>query len=128
MINMSNLTVEPAADIGKELKLIIKKLEFNHIESRRVICFRSKGSSSRATARIWSFPKIWQRALNLPAYYIIEVISEKYDRLDLKEQRKVLIHELLHIPKNFSGSLLPHKSRFARIDRKRIEAYYKKLV
>ena len=38
----------------------------------------------------------------------IEVLSEKFDRLNKLEQDKILLHELAHIPKNFSGSLLPH--------------------
>jgi predicted metallopeptidase len=53
-------------------------------------------------------PKIFQRALNLEPNYVIEVLSKYYDRLTDDEKSKVLIHELLHIPKNFSGALVPH--------------------
>src|SRR3989338_730417 len=116
-----------ALDINREIKKIVNKLGFNHINYRRLVCFRSQGSSSRATARIWSFPRIWQLALNLPSYYIIEVISERYDKLSYERQQKVLIHELLHIPRNFSGSLLPHKTKSQSIDSRRIEALYQKL-
>ena len=56
-------------------------------------------------------PKIFQRALNIQPAYVIEVLSKYYDKLNEDERKKVLIHELLHIPKNFSGSLLPHRSR-----------------
>ena len=113
--------------ILKEVKTIVSKLDFSHINTDRIICFRSKGSVSRATARIWSFPKIWQQALKLPSHYAIEVISEKYDRLKESDQQKVLIHELLHIPKNFSGALLPHKTRSATINNRKIEILFKKL-
>src|SRR3990167_10452256 len=115
---------EKAPEINREIKKIVAGLDFTHIESGRIFCFRSQGSSSRATARIWSFPRIWQLALNLHSYYIIEVISERYDKLSYERQQKVLIHELLHIPRNFSGSLLPHKTKSQRIDSRRIEALY----
>lgn|SRR3989338_5094123 len=119
---------EKAPEINREIKKIVAGLDFTHIESGRIFCFRSKGSSSRATARIWSFPRIWQMALDLPSYYVIEVISEKFDKLNTENRQKVLIHELLHIPRNFSGSLLPHKTRSHRIDNRRIELLYRKLM
>jgi len=56
-------------------------------------------------------PKIFQRALDIKPAYVIEVLSKYYDKLDDDSKKKVLIHELLHIPRNFSGALLPHRSR-----------------
>jgi predicted metallopeptidase len=97
--------------IQKLLNKIIKDLNLQHVDSERIVCFRSYGSSSRAIARIWSLPSIWQKALKVKAHYCIEVISEKFDKLNYENQIKVLIHELLHIPKNFSGALLPHQGR-----------------
>ena len=72
---------EHASDVANDLKEILKRINMPHVDLKRVIAFRSYGSSSRARARIWSFPKIWQQALNLPAHYVLEVLSEKYDRL-----------------------------------------------
>ena len=100
-----------APDIKKNIKEISHHLSFSHINLSRVICFRSFGSTSRARARIWSLPRIWQQALGTPAAYIIEVLSEKFDKLSQDDKKRVLIHELLHVPKNFSGSLLPHRGR-----------------
>lgn len=114
-----------APDIRKELSEITQRLPFSHINLRRVICFRSFGSTSRAQARIWSFPRVWQLALKQPAAYIIEVLSEKFDKLSQEEQKKVLIHELLHIPKNFSGSLLPHRGRGRGINRHTVEKLFR---
>jgi predicted metallopeptidase len=98
-------------DVKKRINFIVKKLDLEWIKQRRIYCFRSQYSKSRAYARIWGFSKIWQLALTQKPAYIIEVLSEKYDKLNVKEQDKVLIHELAHIPKNFSGSLLPHVRR-----------------
>lgn len=118
---------QKAPDIQKRIQPLIKKLSFSHINDQRVVVFRSFGSRARARARIWSFPRIWQKALNLPPHYCLEVLAEKFDRLSRADQTRVLIHELLHIPKNFSGSLLPHRGRGRRIDNRMVEKYYNML-
>jgi len=107
----SKLDWTDAGEIKKDIEQILKTLDFPHIDPSRVFCFRTSGSKSRSYARIWSMPKIFQRALNIKPAYIIEVLSKYYDKLDEDSKKKVLIHELLHIPKNFSGALLPHRSR-----------------
>jgi predicted metallopeptidase len=87
---------------------------------------RSYGSKSRAIARIWSFPKIWQVALELSGpFYVIEAIHERYDKLDNKEKTKTMIHELLHIPQSFGGGLLGHnQGRINRTTEERLYAEY----
>lgn len=102
---------ENAKEIQKEIEYIAQVLELVHINPKRIFCFRSHGSKSRSYARIWSFPKIFQIALDVKPAYVIEVLSKHFDKLSPDEQKKILIHELLHIPKNFSGALLPHRSR-----------------
>lgn len=98
-------------DIQLKLQKIQAKLQLPWIDTRRIVCFRSHGSKARARARIWAFPRIWQLALNLPAYYCLEVIAEKFDSLKPNDQTRIIIHEMMHIPKNFSGALLPHRGR-----------------
>jgi predicted metallopeptidase len=104
----SRMDWKSAPDIKRRISFIVKNLDLKWIKPRRIYCFRSKYSTSRAYARIWGLSKVWQLALTQKPAYIIEVLSEKFDKLNTKEQDKVLIHELAHIPKNFSGSLLPH--------------------
>ena len=116
---------EKDPDIQRQIGDIVSRLQMNHINPNRVFCFRTTGSKAPANARIWSFPKVFQIALEIAPAYAIEIISEKYDRLSADEKTKVIIHELLHIPKNFSGSLLPHKYGNTRID-KEVESLYKK--
>jgi len=111
--------------IQEEMGKIVSSLEMSHVIPERVYCYRTTGSKARAYARIWSFPKIFQEALSIESAYVMEIISERYDRLNHEEKTKVIIHELLHIPKNFSGSLLPHKYGHTQID-KEVETLYKK--
>ena len=70
-----------APDVTKRLKSIQKKLQFPHIKINRIVCFRSYGSRSRAQARIYAFPRIWQMALKVPPHYCLEILSEKFDKL-----------------------------------------------
>lgn len=110
--------------LQKRLNDLIAELGFKHIDPKYVHMFKTRGSKAHAYARIWSFPKIFQEVLNVSPAYIIEVLSEKFDKLSDDNKTKVLIHELLHIPKNFSGALAPHKNRSRRID-KEVERLYK---
>lgn len=102
---------EPAEDIRRSIINILRKTSLDHIDPARVFIFRSHGSKARAYARIWALPRIWQKALHTSPGYCIEVIAEKFDKLTRVKQIKVIIHELLHIPKNFSGNLAQHKGR-----------------
>lgn len=99
---------ELAPDLQKKVANLVSALKYFHIDPQRVIVFRSFGSKARARARIWSLPRIWQQALKVNPHYCLEVISERFDRLHPQQKEEILIHELRHIPKNFSGSLLPH--------------------
>lgn len=110
---MQNKTLEweEAEDVKKDIEDILEIISLPHIDASRIFCFRTQGSRSRSYARVWSMPKIFQRALEIEPAYVIEVLSKYYDKLDDDNRKKVLIHELLHIPKNFSGALLPHRTR-----------------
>ncbi len=110
-VKSETLEWDDASEIKTDIEHILKTLSFPNIDPSRIFCFRTSGSKSRSYARIWAMPKIFQRALSIKPAYVIEVLSKYYDNLDEDSKKKVLIHELLHIPKNFSGSLLPHRSR-----------------
>lgn len=102
---------QKADDVKRDLQHILETIDLPHINLQRIYCYRTEGSKVRAYARTWAFPKIFQDALAVPPAYVIEVLSRHYDKLKEDEKKKVLIHELLHIPKNFSGALLPHQTR-----------------
>lgn len=102
---------------------IIERLEFFHVSPQAVYCFRSVGSkSSRIIARIHGFGKIWQQALGLPPSYVIEVLSERYDKLSQEDKEKTVIHELMHIPHGFKGGFRHHKGY---VSRRQVENMYK---
>ena len=94
--------------VRKRILRLTSKLEIFWLDTKRIHVFRSYGSKSRAIARIWGLPRVWQMALGAESAYIVEVISEKFDKLSTEDQDKVLLHELAHIPRNFSGALVPH--------------------
>jgi predicted metallopeptidase len=102
---------EEAPDIKARTLKLIDVLGMDTVLFERLFFYRSVGSKSRAYARTWGLPKLWQNALQVEPAYIIEVISHYFDNLSPKDQDKVLLHELSHIPKNFSGALVPHTHR-----------------
>ncbi|MBS3060413.1 MAG: metallopeptidase [DPANN group archaeon] len=102
------MKIDFAPDIKLIAEEIIRKLDLDHIDSRRVKFVRTFNTKSNAIARTWEFPRIWQKALGLEPHYVIEVCSERFDNLPGHEKEKTIIHELLHISKNFSGALVPH--------------------
>lgn len=118
------LSWQKDTELQSQMEEIIDSIEFSHVVKGRVFCYRTKGSKAKAYARIWSFPKIFQEVLSQEAAYVIEIISEKFDKLSEENKKKVIIHELLHIPKNFSGSLLPHKYGHTFIE-KEVESLFK---
>lgn len=119
---------EFASDIKERLFYLIRALELTWLVPSSIYCVRSQNAQSRAIARIWGLGRVWQMTLNLRPAYILEVVSERFDHLTQIEKDKVLLHELVHIPRNFSGALLPHRRRgkgsfHNRLDHM-IEKYY----
>lgn len=117
-----------AQDVKNKVDFLTKLPIFFYIKKEQVFCVRSLGSKSRAYARIWGLPKIFQLTAGYKPTYVIEVLSKYFDKLSEEEQIKVLIHELMHIPKTFSGALLSHKGRYHRINSKEVNIIYNKYL
>ncbi len=113
-----------APDIKDSIRKMVGALNLEQIDTERLFCMRSYGSKGRSIARIWSMPKIWQKAMGIKAHYVIEVVSERFDKLGLEERDKTLIHELMHIPKTFSGGLVPHNCFGKKIDRRSVDKLF----
>jgi len=99
---------EHAIDLQTRMEEIVFLLGMSHIDVKRVKCFRSYGSSTRRTlARCHTIGKLMQKAVGVNAHYAIEFL-EKFEKMSKTEQDKVIIHELMHIPKTFGGGFRQH--------------------
>jgi len=50
-----------------------------------------------------------QIAMKSKAFYVIEIISENFDKLSHEDKIKTIIHEIMHIPKSFGGGFRSHR-------------------
>lgn len=127
MAKRKKYELDVAPDVQARIEEIAAALdEFAHVDASRVVCFRSRHSTARIYARIWGLDRIWQIALGVDAHYAVEVV-ELFDRSPRDVQDKTLIHELMHIPKTFSGALVPHRCFGKRIDCEAEDELYRKL-
>ena len=115
-------------ELAPELQNIITEMAnllFPHVKLDSVVCIRSHGSSSRGTiARCHALGKAMQLALGRRGFYVIEVISKRFDKMSKIEQDKTLIHELMHIPLSFGGGFKYHDY----VCEENVEKMYEKYV
>jgi predicted metallopeptidase len=117
---------ERADDIEGEITDLIHKLQMTHIDGSRVACVRSRGSKSkRIIARCHGLSRVMQLVLNEKPQYVIEFISERFDRLNEEDRVKVIIHELMHIPRSFGGGFRAHRPH---VTRRKVERMYRKFL
>lgn len=115
---------EDAPDLKKRMDEIVKVLGMSHIDLARVECLRGYGSSSRRTiARCHTIGKLMQKAMKTRAFYAIEFLKP-FEKLSKDEQDKVIIHELMHIPKTFGGGFRQHDF----VCDKNVEKMHKRLL
>ena len=110
-------------EIDASVREIASVLGMRHLDLSRVVCMRSYGSKSRRVlARCHVMPRIMQKALGTGAYYIIEVVSENFEKLSDDDRTRTLIHELMHIPKSFGGGFRHHGNY---VSRRNVETMYR---
>jgi len=114
--------------IAEDLQQVMTEIAlmlFPHVRTADVVCLRSHGSTSRGTiARCHALGKAMQLALGRKGFYLIEVISERFDNMSGEEQIKTLIHELMHIPKTFGGGFKFHNV----VNERNVEIMYEKYI
>ena len=121
MLSLVLMQYALAPEIKLQIDQLVEKLQMNYIVTRNIHCIRSFDAKTRAYARIWGMAKLFKEVAGLEPHYIIEVISKRFDKLSEREKIKTLIHELMHIPKTFSGALLSHRGRYHQINDREVE-------
>ena len=120
----SSIRYEIADDIQARFVDIVRTLDLRHIDLDKVVCLRSLGSSARRViARCHGMSKVLQIAMRIKAFYVLEFISERFDSLSERDQDETIIHELMHIPKNFGGGFRFHDHVTARNVKTMLEEY-----
>lgn len=94
----------------EKAKEIAEKLNYNWIIPERLSVVRSYGSKARRTiARIHCINKVLMLGMNQQkSFYVIELISENFDKQSENEKIETIVHELMHIPKTFGGGFRHH--------------------
>ena len=110
-----------APEVKHTIEVLVDELQLTHIDVSRIHCIRSLDAKTRAYARIWGMSRLFFEVAGIPANYIIEVVAKHYDKLSEREKIKTLIHELMHIPKTFSGALLSHRGPHHLINDREVE-------
>jgi len=119
-----NIRYEIAADIQARLTDIVHTLDLRHIDLEKVVCIRSSGSSAkRVIARCHGMSKVLQIAMRMKPFYVLEFISERFDGLGEREKEETIIHEAMHIPKNFGGGFRYHDHVTVKNVRAMLEKY-----
>ncbi len=99
---------EKSEEMRRRVDEVIDVLNLSHVRKGDIECIKSWGSKSNAVARCYALNKVMQLALNRKAFYVLEFISEKFEHLSDDEKTRIIIHELMHIPKSFGGGFRHH--------------------
>lgn len=105
---LGRLKFVPDYRLRQVLETIVQELRLTHIKIDRVYIVWSKGSRTTALARIWGIPSPFIKLRICEPTYVIELVVEKFSKLSCDEMIETIVHELLHIPRSFSGGLRSH--------------------
>lgn len=105
--------------LEEALRLLVDALGLDYVDKSRLYAAWSRGARTRAYARIWGVPSPFTRLGLCSPMYVVELVSENFAHLGCRDRVAVLVHELLHIPRSFSGGLRSHGewSRWSRLRR-----------
>lgn len=109
----------------EKTKEIAIALNYRHVMPERLSVVRSWGSKTRRTiARIHCIGKVMMLGMGQKkSFYVIELISEKFDRQPEQGKLETIIHELMHIPKTFGGGFRHHDHVCSRNVKTELERY-----
>jgi predicted metallopeptidase len=93
----------------QEIAEDVSRFLFPHVKIDFVKCLRSYGTSSKRTiARCHALGKLMQKAMGVNAFYALEFLAERFEKLSDEDKIKTIIHELMHIPFTFGGGFKHH--------------------
>ncbi len=118
----------PAPEIKQQIDVLVKGLNLTYIKAQNIHCIRSFDAKTRAIARIWGMSRLFKEVAGIDPHYIIEVNAKRFDKQSDREKIKTLVHELMHIPKTFSGALLSHRGPHHAINDREVEKLLKQLI
>ena len=105
---------------------IATALGFDHVCLDRIACVESSGTkTTRVIARIHALGKVMQLGLRQRPFYVIELLSERFEKQSGEDKAKTIIHELMHIPKGFGGGFRHHRPYVSRAE---VEKAFKRLL
>jgi len=108
------VTYTASHELKERAKLIADRFMLDHIDFNRIHCYRYK-SNTNTVAKIIGFFKTLQLVYpEIKPYYVIVFNDHNFLRQNKEEQDTTILHELLHIPKTFSGEyskIAHHKIR-----------------
>ncbi|MGC9309191.1 MAG: putative metallopeptidase [Candidatus Nanoarchaeia archaeon] len=108
-VGRKRMRYEKAEDIEQIAREVVEMLGWHYISLDNVGFVRSYGSKARGTiARCHALGKAMQVGMDRKGFYLIEVISKRFDKLSHEDKIKTIIHELMHIPKTFGGGFRHH--------------------
>ena len=118
---MPRLRFHPSPELREVVARLAAILGLDYIDASRVYIVFSTGSRSTAYARIWGVPRPFIEVGVCRPSYVIEIVSENILSLrSCEDIVGVIVHELLHIPRSFSGGLRSHGSWARRSNIRRL--------
>ncbi len=115
------VTYKEAPELKERAIVIARKLNLNHIDFDRIHFYRYT-CNTKTVAKISGFFKTLQLPYpHINPFYVITFNDHNFERESEREQNQTILHELLHIPKTFSGE-------FSRRAHKDIYKMAKKLL
>ncbi len=92
-----------APDLRERAIKIAARVGMGHLDFDRIHCYRYT-CDTRTVAKITGFFKTLQLAYpHIRPFYVITFNEKNFNRESFEEQNQTILHELLHIPKTFSG-------------------------
>jgi predicted metallopeptidase len=118
---MPRLRFHPSPELQELIARVVDVLGLRYIDAGRVYVVFSTGSRSTAYARIWGLPRPFVELGICRPSYVVEIVSENILTLrSCQDIVEVIVHELLHIPRSFSGGLRSHGSWSKRSNIRRV--------